>query len=40
VKYTGLQHHQLAELGWLQELEGEYEYLLARHKDLEVLCKV
>jgi hypothetical protein len=39
-RYTSLQRYQLSESGWLQELKDEYTDLHARHKELEVLCKV
>jgi hypothetical protein len=39
-RYASLQHYQLSELGRLQELKDEYTDLCARHKELEVLCKV
>jgi hypothetical protein len=39
-RFTSLQHYQLSESDRLQELEDEYTDLRARHKELEVLCKV
>jgi hypothetical protein len=39
-RFASLQRYQLSESDRLQELEDEYTDLHAKHKELEVLCKV